>query len=141
VNNHASVAVKARKGSASQSAASPIRASDSTIRRMVGVLKLLADESRLRIVLALAQEGEMHVSALCALLGSPAQPVSQPAVSHHLTLMRIAGLVGYRRDGKHNYYHLTSGFMRDLFEQYFADSGNGQKTLQFDDFALTFKRK
>jgi ArsR family transcriptional regulator len=44
----------------------------------------------------------MHVSALCRLLDQ-----SQRAVSHHLTLMCMSGLVGYRRDGKHNYYHVA----------------------------------
>ncbi len=115
---------------------SPIRVSDETIARMTAVFKLLADASRLKIVLALAQDGELHVSALCDLLGQ-----SQPAVSHHLTLMRMVGLVGFRRDGKHNYYHLASAHVRDLFEQFFADAGNGHKALQFDDFALTFKRR
>lgn len=115
---------------------SPIRVSDGTIARLTAVFKLLADASRLKIVLALAQDGELHVSALCDLLRQ-----SQPAVSHHLTLMRMVGLVGYRRDGKHNYYHLASSHVRDLFEQFFADAGNGHKALQFDDFALTFKRR
>ena len=115
---------------------SPIRISDTTIHRLTDVFKLLADKSRLKIVLALAQDGELHVSALCDLLGQ-----SQPAVSHHLTLMRMVGLVSYRRDGKHNFYHLASGHVRDLLEQFFADSGNGHKALQFDDFALTFKRR
>jgi ArsR family transcriptional regulator len=115
---------------------SPIKVSDSTIHRMTDVFKLLADKSRLKIVLALAQDGELHVSALCDLLGQ-----SQPAVSHHLTLMRMVGLVGFRRDGKHNYYHLASGHVRDLLEQFFADSGNGHKQIQFDDFALAFRRK
>jgi ArsR family transcriptional regulator len=114
----------------------PIKVSDATIHRLTDVFKLLADKSRLKIVLALAQDGELHVSALCDLLGQ-----SQPAVSHHLTLMRMVGLVGYRRDGKHNYYHLASEHVRDLFEQFFADSGNGHKALTFDDFALTFKRR
>ena len=114
----------------------PIKVSDETLHRMTDVFKLLADKSRLKIVLALAQDGELHVSALCDLLGQ-----SQPAVSHHLTLMRMVGLVGFNRQGKHNFYHLASGHVRDLFEQFFADSGNGQKSLHFDDFALTFKRK
>jgi ArsR family transcriptional regulator len=114
----------------------PIKVSEATLHRMTDVFKLLADKSRLKIVLALAQDGELHVSALCDLLGQ-----SQPAVSHHLTLMRMVGLVGYTRTGKHNYYHLASGHVRDLFEQFFADSGNGQKSLHFEDFALSFKRK
>jgi ArsR family transcriptional regulator len=139
LNNHTTTAVKTRTikpGLPPSEASSPIRVSDTTIHRMTDVFKLLADKSRLKIVLALAQDSELHVSALCEMLGQ-----SQPAVSHHLTLMRMVGLVGYRRDGKHNYYHLASGHVRDLFEQFFADSGNGHKALQFDDFALTFKRK
>ena len=114
----------------------PIKVSDETLHRMTDVFKLLADMNRLKIVLALAQDGELHVSALCELLGQ-----SQPAVSHHLTLMRMVGLVGFNRQGKHNFYHLASGHVRDLLEQFFADSGNGQKSLHFEDFALTFKRK
>ena len=137
MNSHASLSVKARTAKVPASpATSPIKVSDQTIHRLTDVFKLLADKSRLKIVLALAQDGELHVSALCELLGQ-----SQPAVSHHLTLMRMVGLVGFRRDGKHNYYHLASGHVRDLFEQFFADSGNGHKQLQFEDFALTFKRK
>ena len=117
-------------------ATSVIKVSPRTLGGLTQVFKLLADESRLKILLALAQDGELHVSALCDLLGQ-----SQPAVSHHLTLMRMVGLVGYRRDGKHNYYHLASDHVRDLFEQFFADAGNGHKALQFEDFALTFRRK
>lgn len=120
---------------------SPIKLSDETLHRMTDVFKLLADKSRLKIVLALAQDGELHVSALCELLGDDSGPMSQPAVSHHLTLMRMVGLVAFTRHGKHNFYHLASGHIRDLFEQFFADSGNGQKSLHFDDFALSFKRK
>jgi ArsR family transcriptional regulator len=107
-----------------------------TLERMTDVFRLLADQSRLKIVLALAQDGELHVSALCRLLGQ-----SQPAVSHHLTLMRMAKLVSVDRKGKFSYYRLASDHIRDLFEQFFRDSGNGTKQLQFDDFALAFKRR
>jgi DNA-binding transcriptional ArsR family regulator len=137
LTNPTDVSVKARTGkSSANGTTSPIKVSDTTIHRMTDVFKLLADKSRLKIVLALAQDGELHVSALCDLLGQ-----SQPAVSHHLTLMRMVGLVGFRRDGKHNYYHLASGHVRDLLEQFFADSGNGHKQIQFEDFALAFRRK
>lgn len=112
-----------------------IGVSDGTIQSLSEIFKLLADRSRLKILLALAQDGEMHVSALCDLLGQ-----SQPAVSHHLTLMRMSGLVGYRRDGKHNYYHVDSGLVRDLLEDFFADSGSGSQ-LQFEDFSLAFKKR
>ena len=107
-----------------------------TLYGLTQIFKLLADESRLKILLALAEEGEMHVSALCDMLDQ-----TQPAVSHHLTLLRMTGLVGFRRDGKHNYYRIESGLVRDLLEQFFADAGNGHKAIQFEDFSLAFKRK
>jgi ArsR family transcriptional regulator len=128
--------VKSRPTKSAAATVTPIKISDVTIKRLTDVFKLLADESRLKIVLALAQDGELHVSALCGLLDQ-----SQPAVSHHLTLMRLVGLVSYRRDGKHNFYRLASGHVRDLLEQFFADAGNGQRQLQFEDFALAYKRR
>lgn len=113
--------------------ASPLKVPDKLIGSLSDVFKLLADKSRLKIVLALAQEGQMHVSALCKLLGQ-----SQPAVSHHLTLMRMVGLVGYDRSGKHNFYYLASDHLRSLFEDFFRHMGNVDRSLEFDDFALTF---
>jgi ArsR family transcriptional regulator len=110
--------------------------SDQTIHRFAEVFKIMADKSRLRILLALAQGGEMHVTSLCDMLDQ-----SQPAVSHHLTLMRMTGIVGYRRDGKHNYYFLQSNAIRDMLLQYFSESGNNTRQLQFEEFALTFKSK
>jgi ArsR family transcriptional regulator, arsenate/arsenite/antimonite-responsive transcriptional repressor len=136
LRNSSALGVKSRAAKAPRTTRSPIRVSEATIHRMTDVFKLLADKSRLKIVLALAQDRELHVSALCDLLDQ-----SQPAVSHHLTLMRMVGLVGYRRDGKHNYYRLASDRVRDLLEEFFADSGNGHKGIQFEDFALTFKRR
>ena len=113
----------------------PPQVSADTVTRLVQLWRLLADESRLKIVLALAPGGEMHVSALCDLVGQ-----TQPAVSHHLTLMRLTGLVGYRRDGKNNFYRLESGHIRALLEQVFSEGGNMQKQLQFDDFVLAYRR-
>ena len=134
MSNIIAVKRRTRKGEGS-ALASPLKVSDATIRDLTSVFKLLADKSRLKIVLALAQLGPMHVSALCDLLGQ-----TQPAVSHHLTLMRIVGLVGYDRNGKHNFYYLASDYLRDLFEQFFADQG-GRPTLEFDEFTLTYARR
>jgi ArsR family transcriptional regulator len=136
LTNHTTLSLKTRAAKSAPSGVTPIKISEPIIQRLTDVFKLLADKSRFKIVLALAQDRELHVSALCDLLGQ-----SQPAVSHHLTLMRMVGLVAYRRDGKHNYYRLAPGHVRDLLEQFFLDSGNGQRQLQFEDFALTFKRR
>jgi ArsR family transcriptional regulator, arsenate/arsenite/antimonite-responsive transcriptional repressor len=107
---------------------------DRTLHQLVQVFKLLADDSRLRILLLLAREGEIHVSALCEMLDE-----SQPAVSHHLTLLRMANLVGYRRDGKFNYYYLDGLSLGDTLERLFAEAGRGQ-SVDCGEFALTFSR-
>lgn len=62
--------------------------------------KLASDETRLRLILMLTA-GELHVTDLCKRLGQ-----SQPAVSHHLALLRVAGIISARREGKHNFYGL-----------------------------------
>jgi ArsR family transcriptional regulator len=117
-------------------AASPLKVPDRLVQSLTDVFKLLADKSRLKIVLALAQEGQMHVSALCKLLGQ-----SQPAVSHHLTLMRMVGLVGYDRSGKHNFYYLASDHLAHLFEEFFGHMGNVGQSLETEDFSLTYSRR
>lgn len=114
---------------------SPIKVAERTIEGLTDIFKLLADKSRLKILLALAEDGELHVSALCELLEQ-----SQPAVSHHLTLLRMRNLVGFRRHGKHNFYRIDSAMVGELLEQFFNDSGNGHKQLQFEDFSLLYKK-
>jgi DNA-binding transcriptional ArsR family regulator len=64
----------------------------------VATLKLLADDTRLRIVWNLLH-GEHNVNDLAEHLGM--QPA---AISHHLAKLRLAGVVRTRRDGNHIYY-------------------------------------
>ena len=135
MNSHTTAHARARGPKAGPKHPSRFAVSDDTIAQMAEVFKILADKSRMKILLALAQDGELHVSALCDLLDQ-----SQPAVSHHLTLMRLTGLVSFRREGKNNYYRLECGYLRDLLDQVFADCGNGHRQIRFDDFALAYKR-
>jgi ArsR family transcriptional regulator len=100
---------------------------------LVQVFKLLADETRLKILLYLMQEGELHVSALCERLHQ-----SQPAVSHHLALLRESELIEPRRDGKHNFYSVKKSRFHGLIQQLFdsmIQEDNG--AVRFDDFVLT----
>lgn len=113
-----------------------LRVSDESVSSMAEVFKMLADPSRLKIMLALAHEGELHVSALKDLVKQ-----SQPAVSHHLTLLRAHKLVGYRRDGKHNFYRVDSSYVHVLLDQFFHSAVNGQKQLQFANFSLSYRSK
>ena len=65
------------------------------------LLKHVSDPTRLQVIMILS-EGEQHVGALCAQLSQ-----SQPAVSHHLALLRHGQIIAPRRQGKNNFYSLT----------------------------------
>lgn len=102
-------------------------------RDLVQVFKLMSDETRLRVIMYLMREGELHVSALCDKLGQ-----SQPAVSHHLALLRVAGLIEARRDGKHNYYSVRAmHFHRIMSELFESISDPSKDEVRFDNFVLT----
>jgi DNA-binding transcriptional ArsR family regulator len=70
-------------------------------QRASTLLKHVSDATRLQVILILS-EGERHVGALSTHLGQ-----SQPAVSHHLALLRHGGVIVPRRQGKNNFYSLT----------------------------------
>jgi ArsR family transcriptional regulator len=103
-------------------------------KEMVRHYKLLSDETRLRILYLLSQTEELHVRALCDLLG-----LSQPAVSHHLGMLRNASIIEARRDGKHNYYRVLPGNFQQLTSIVFDRIPNGEEQVQFGDLDLSYR--
>ena len=67
----------------------------------INFLKQLADETRLRCLFLLKQQGELCVCELTYALD-----LSQPKVSRHLAGLRDAGIVQGRREGQWIYYSL-----------------------------------
>ena len=96
------------------------------------LFRLLADETRLRIIRLLVESEEYHVRALCNVLGQ-----SQPAVSHHLALLRTAGLIECRRQGKHNFYHLTPGKFEEVLDLVFAGKPAGDRRVRVGKYMLS----
>lgn len=92
-----------------------------SIRQLARVFRALADENRLHILSLLAANGELSVSAIGGELGQ-----SQPAVSHHLTQLRSAGLIDFRRDGKFNYYRVDETGLAALFDDFFPNGSPGR---------------
>jgi ArsR family transcriptional regulator len=107
--------------------------SEQAIRELAQVFKLLSDETRLRILFYLAQHTELHVTDLCQRLGQ-----SQPAVSHHLALLRVSGLIESRREGKHNFYSVRTDHFGELLVSLFSATGDMPKKVRFHDFTLTY---
>jgi ArsR family transcriptional regulator, arsenate/arsenite/antimonite-responsive transcriptional repressor len=69
---------------------------------LAGRFKALADPTRVAIVNRLAAGGEVCVCDLVASFD-----LSQPTISHHLRLLRDAGLVSSERRGTWAYYRLV----------------------------------
>lgn len=69
------------------------------------LFKALADPHRLTILATLAQASE-HV---CVCDFTAGLPLNQPTVSHHLRLLREAGLISAERRGTWMYYRLADG--------------------------------
>ena len=106
---------------------------DQLERDLVQMFKLLSDETRLRVLMYLYREGELHVSALCERLQQ-----SQPAVSHHLALLRGFGLIGCRRDGKHNFYSILQTHFHRVVAALFQTIADPAKSeFRFEDFVVT----
>src|SRR5256886_16075646 len=80
--------------------------------RLGGLLGMLADPVRSRILFALSTAGELCVGDLALAL-----EVTEDQVSYALKMLRLAGLVGFRKDGRMVCYRLSDGFPHRLLEQ------------------------
>jgi DNA-binding transcriptional ArsR family regulator len=75
------------------------------------LFKALADPTRLTLFERLCREGEQTVGALTAQSG-----VSQPAVSKHLRVLKAAGLVRDRHEGRQTHYSAQLGGLTPLID-------------------------
>jgi len=82
---------------------------------MAGLLTLLADPLRARILSALLVVEEVCVGDLALALGA-----TEDAVSYALRLLRTAGLVRRRREGRMAYYRLPHGDAHPTLEDALA---------------------
>ena len=85
------------------------RLSDDAARAGADLLKALADPARLQILDILGTRGgDVCVCDLEGVVGLPdpasGQRLRQPTISHHLKVLRGAGLVGYEKRGLWAYY-------------------------------------
>lgn len=111
---HGTQALRAQPSMNGADAAFQIAVPDTALGELADLFKLLADNTRLRILYFLTQQHEIHVQSLCSLLDQ-----NQPAVSHHLAQLMKARLLQRRRQGKRNYYSLRSGHLTELLNQFF----------------------
>ena len=73
------------------------------------VLKLLGHEGRLRVLCYLAEAGEVSAGELAGRIG-----LSQSALSQHLALLRVEGLVATRKKSQSVFYRIAEPKVLDL---------------------------
>jgi ArsR family transcriptional regulator len=80
--------------------------------RMATVAKALGDPVRLQLVDVLRK----HAGKVCVCELVPLFDLSQPTVSHHLKVLRDAGVVGSERQGLWAYYYVIPETLKELSE-------------------------
>ena len=84
---------------------------DRDLRRLRTLYRALGDETRLRIIGLLAEHGPLPVNELSARVG-----LSQPLISWHLRILRLAGLVDTQRQGREVICRLRTAAFEELHE-------------------------
>jgi ArsR family transcriptional regulator, arsenate/arsenite/antimonite-responsive transcriptional repressor len=102
------------------------------MKELVLTAKALADPTRVRILMAL-REDELCVCELCDALA-----VTQSTLSTHLQVIRDAGLISSRKQGKWMYYAIAPSASRlvDSLVKFFSGSLKANATLRRDEKKL-----
>jgi DNA-binding transcriptional ArsR family regulator len=79
---------------------------------LAGVFEVLANDTRLRLLHALARSGELCVTDLAAAVGMAPQ-----AVSNQLRRLADRGILGSRRSGTSIYYRVVDPCVTDLLDR------------------------
>jgi DNA-binding transcriptional ArsR family regulator len=82
---------------------------DHDIRRLRTLYKSLGDTTRLRVIGLLAEAGPLPVTELSSRVG-----LSQPLISWHLRILRLAGLIETQRNGRQVICHLRTAAFEEL---------------------------
>ena len=84
------------------------------LNRVANLHGLLANTTRLKILVALNAAGSDPRRDLCVCDIAVVAGVSKSMASHQLRLLRVAGLIKPERRGKLTFYHLVSGAPKAL---------------------------
>jgi DNA-binding transcriptional ArsR family regulator len=90
---------------------SPETAGEQDVRRLRVLYRALGDETRLRVIGLLAEVGPMPVGELSTRVG-----LSQPLISWHLRILRLAGLIDTTRQGREVICRLRTAAFEELHE-------------------------
>lgn len=84
---------------------------DGDLRRLRVLYRALGDATRLRVIAILAEAGPMTVGQLSIRVG-----LSQPLISWHLRILRLAGLIDTQKQGRETLCRLRLAAFEELHE-------------------------
>lgn len=101
------------------------------MKHTLNVLKVLAEETRLRIFMALANQ-ELCVCQIVSMLGLAASTTSK-----HLALMYQAGIIDQRKDGRWAYYRIASDWIvKNQLHKWLIEELTGSDKVREDRIKL-----
>ena len=89
----------------------PETPADHDLRRLRVLYRALGDETRLRVIGLLAELGPMPVNVLSVRVG-----LSQPLISWHLRILRLAGVIDTQRQGRATICRLRTAAFEELHD-------------------------
>jgi len=97
-----------------------------TNQRVLSIMKVLNDDTRLKIIQMLSENGTM-----CACKILEELKITQGTLSHHMKVLTAAGLVSFERDGKYCNYTFDkrvvcelTNFLQNICKKAKASKGN-----------------
>lgn len=104
------------------------------LERVAGLVALLSNSTRLRMLLALQPRRDAPRAELCVCDLAIVAGASKSMTSHQLRLLRAAGVVRQRRSGRLVYYRLSDGELLPLLVELASlatarvTAGSGRRT-------------
>lgn len=89
----------------------PESAAERDLRRLRTLYRALGDETRLRVIGLMAEVGPLPVRELSARIG-----LSQPLISWHLRILRLAGIIDTQRQGREVICRLRTAAFEELHD-------------------------
>jgi ArsR family transcriptional regulator, arsenate/arsenite/antimonite-responsive transcriptional repressor len=88
-----------------------------TDKQLINALKAMADPARLKILHILKQKGRCSIGkavGLCACDIEAQVRLSQPTISHHMAVLKKAGLVRAEKQGLWMWYQRNEEYLKEL---------------------------
>ncbi|MBO5197708.1 MAG: winged helix-turn-helix transcriptional regulator [Lachnospiraceae bacterium] len=94
---------------------------------MNDVFKALADPTRRRILEILSEQSRNAGEI------ADAFSISKPSISHHLSILKSAGLIQDERQGQNILYSLNTTIFQDIVKWFFDMTQSGQGTMRLSE--------